>query len=92
MHNPLVFITGINGFVGRNLQPYLAQDFEVVGISRKGKIKQTTWTLTWTLCPSYTLSNLNFATKTVIHLTLCPKNFKTPFTLIQYFIIFAFTL
>jgi nucleoside-diphosphate-sugar epimerase len=37
MHNSKVFITGINGFVGRNLQPYLAEDFELRGISRKGK-------------------------------------------------------
>jgi nucleoside-diphosphate-sugar epimerase len=29
-----IFITGINGFVGQNLKPYLAKDFEVVGISR----------------------------------------------------------
>jgi nucleoside-diphosphate-sugar epimerase len=29
-----IFITGINGFVGQNLKPYLAQDFELVGISR----------------------------------------------------------
>lgn len=32
-----VFITGINGFVGQNLKPYLAQDFDIVCISRKGK-------------------------------------------------------
>ena len=37
MHNPQIFITGINGFVGRNLQPYLAKDFDIQGISRKGK-------------------------------------------------------
>jgi nucleoside-diphosphate-sugar epimerase len=30
-----VFITGINGFVGQNLQPYLSKDFDVVGLSRK---------------------------------------------------------
>ena len=34
MHNYKVLITGINGFVGQNLMPYLAEDFEVVGISR----------------------------------------------------------
>lgn len=34
MHNPLVFITGVTGFVGQNLRPYLAKDFEAVGISR----------------------------------------------------------
>jgi nucleoside-diphosphate-sugar epimerase len=37
MHNSKVFITGINGFVGQNLQTYLAIDFELRGISRKGK-------------------------------------------------------
>ena len=37
MHNPLVFITGINGFVGQNLEPYLAAYFDIQGISRKGK-------------------------------------------------------
>jgi hypothetical protein len=35
MPNPLVFITGFTGFVGQNLKPYLAQDFELQGISRK---------------------------------------------------------
>jgi nucleoside-diphosphate-sugar epimerase len=34
MHNPIVLITGITGFVGQNLQRYLAKEFEVVGISR----------------------------------------------------------
>jgi nucleoside-diphosphate-sugar epimerase len=43
MHNPKVFITGINGFVGRNLQPYLAKDFDVQGISRKGKLGSFTY-------------------------------------------------
>jgi nucleoside-diphosphate-sugar epimerase len=43
MHNPLVFITGINGFVGRNLQPYLAKDFDIHGISRKGKGESFTY-------------------------------------------------
>lgn len=37
MNNPQIFITGINGFVGQNLEPYLAQDFDIQGISRKGK-------------------------------------------------------
>jgi nucleoside-diphosphate-sugar epimerase len=37
MRNPLVFITGINGFVGRNLKPYLAKDFDIKGISQKVK-------------------------------------------------------
>jgi nucleoside-diphosphate-sugar epimerase len=37
MHNPLVYITGINGFVGQNLRPYLAEDFDVKGTSRKEK-------------------------------------------------------
>jgi nucleoside-diphosphate-sugar epimerase len=43
MHNPKVFITGSNGFVGRNLQPYLAQDFDIKGISRKGKPDSLTY-------------------------------------------------
>jgi nucleoside-diphosphate-sugar epimerase len=34
MNNFIVFVTGITGFVGQNLKPYLEQDFEVVGISR----------------------------------------------------------
>lgn len=29
-----IFITGMTGFVGQNLKPYLAKDFDVVGISR----------------------------------------------------------
>jgi len=29
-----IFITGITGFVGQNLKPYLAKDFKVLGISR----------------------------------------------------------
>lgn len=37
MNNSIVFITGMTGFVGRNLKPYLARDFDVKGISRKGK-------------------------------------------------------
>jgi nucleoside-diphosphate-sugar epimerase len=43
MHNPKVFITGINGFVGRNLQPYLAKYFEIQGITRKGKLGSFTY-------------------------------------------------
>lgn len=35
MNNSKVFITGITGFVGQNLKPYLAKDFDVQGISRK---------------------------------------------------------
>lgn len=42
MNNVMVFVTGITGFVGQNLKPYLANDFEVQGISRKGKIKDAT--------------------------------------------------
>jgi nucleoside-diphosphate-sugar epimerase len=44
MNNPLVFITGINGFVGQNLKPYLANDFDISCISRKGKIGGLTYT------------------------------------------------
>jgi nucleoside-diphosphate-sugar epimerase len=43
MHNSKVFITGINGFVGRNLQPYLTKDFDIKGISRKGKPDSLTY-------------------------------------------------
>ena len=35
MNNPLVFITGITGFVGQNLNAYLTKDFNVKGISRQ---------------------------------------------------------
>lgn len=45
MNNPQIFITGINGFVGRNLQPYLAKDFDIQGISRKGKEDSLTYDL-----------------------------------------------
>ncbi len=45
MNNPQIFITGITGFVGRNLQPYLAQDFDIQGISRKGKGDSLTYTM-----------------------------------------------
>lgn len=37
MLNSTVFLTGITGFVGQNLRPYLTPDFEVGCISRKGK-------------------------------------------------------
>lgn len=37
MNSSLVFITGMTGFVGQNLKPYLANAFEVRCISRKGK-------------------------------------------------------
>lgn len=36
MNNSKVLITGMNGFVGQNLKTYLGQDFNVIGISRKG--------------------------------------------------------
>lgn len=39
--NIQIFITGIDGFVGQNLKPYLANDFKTIDISRK-KIKSTT--------------------------------------------------
>jgi nucleoside-diphosphate-sugar epimerase len=42
-----VFITGINGFVGQNLRPYLANDFELGCISRKGKAGGTTYAAFW---------------------------------------------
>ena len=35
MNNSVVFITGMTGFVGQNLKPYLEKDFKVEGISRK---------------------------------------------------------
>jgi nucleoside-diphosphate-sugar epimerase len=34
MHTSKVFITGITGFVGQNLKPYLEQDFDLKAISR----------------------------------------------------------
>lgn len=34
MSKPLICITGISGFVGKNLIPYISYKFEVVGISR----------------------------------------------------------
>lgn len=44
MNKVRVFVTGISGFVGRNLKPYLAQDFELRGISRKGRAAGLTYT------------------------------------------------
>jgi hypothetical protein len=35
MHNPLVFFIRISGFVGQNLRPYLAQDFDKAYSERK---------------------------------------------------------
>jgi len=43
MHTSKVFITGINGFVGRNLRPYLAKAFDISCISRKGKTGSLTY-------------------------------------------------
>lgn len=37
MNNPLVFITGWTGFVGKNLTSYLKKDFNIQGISRKAE-------------------------------------------------------
>jgi nucleoside-diphosphate-sugar epimerase len=45
MNNSVVFVTGINGFVGRNLKPYLASYFDIQGISRKGKLDELTYTM-----------------------------------------------
>jgi nucleoside-diphosphate-sugar epimerase len=39
-----IVITGITGFVGQNLRPYLASDFDVRCISRKGKASGVTYT------------------------------------------------
>jgi nucleoside-diphosphate-sugar epimerase len=47
MHTSKVFITGINGFVGRNLRPYLAQDFDIHCISREEKTGGFTYTQFW---------------------------------------------
>jgi len=44
MDHSTVFVTGINGFVGRNLRPYLAQDFDIHCISRQGKTGGFTYT------------------------------------------------
>jgi nucleoside-diphosphate-sugar epimerase len=38
MNNSIVFITGINGFVGRNLKPYLSEYFDIKSISRKERL------------------------------------------------------
>jgi nucleoside-diphosphate-sugar epimerase len=37
MNNGMVFVTGITGFVGQNLEPYLAAYFDIQGITRNGK-------------------------------------------------------
>ena len=39
MHNSKVFITGINGFVGQNLRPYLAKDFNIKAYPERKKFK-----------------------------------------------------
>lgn len=39
MNSSMVFITGVTGFVGQNLKPYLAKDFQVLGISRNEMAK-----------------------------------------------------
>lgn len=38
-----IVVTGISGFVGGNLQPYLNQNFNIQGISRKGKRDSLTY-------------------------------------------------
>jgi nucleoside-diphosphate-sugar epimerase len=38
-----LFITGISGFVGQNLNHYLVKDFDVQGISRKKKLGKLTY-------------------------------------------------
>lgn len=43
MNNSQIFITGISGFVGQNLKPYLAKDFDTQGISRKGECNNLTF-------------------------------------------------
>jgi nucleoside-diphosphate-sugar epimerase len=43
MNNPQIFITGITGFVGQNLEPYLAKNFDIQGISRKEKRDNLTY-------------------------------------------------
>lgn len=45
MHNSKVFITGINGFVGRNLKPYLSGRFDIQGISRKRDLDGLTYAM-----------------------------------------------
>jgi nucleoside-diphosphate-sugar epimerase len=44
MNNSVVLVTGVNGFVGRNLRPYLIDDFDVRCISRKGKAGELSYT------------------------------------------------
>jgi nucleoside-diphosphate-sugar epimerase len=45
MNNFIVFVTGITGFVGQNLKPYLAKDFDVQAISRKEKPGKLTYAM-----------------------------------------------
>ena len=44
MNKVRVFVSGINGFVGQNLQPYLANAFDISCISRNGKAAGLTYT------------------------------------------------
>ncbi len=43
MNNSIVFITGITGFVGQNLSSYLANCFDVKGVSRKEVFQGVTY-------------------------------------------------
>lgn len=45
MINKRIFITGITGFVGQNLKPYLAKDFDIQCISRKAKLDELTYAM-----------------------------------------------
>ena len=53
MNNSKVFITGISGFVGRNLQPYLTNQYDVQGISRNYKLEGLTYEEFFNDCHSY---------------------------------------
>ena len=44
MNNFKIFITGINGFVGQNLNTYLTNDIDIQCISRKGRTGGLTYT------------------------------------------------
>lgn len=44
MNNSVVFVIGITGFVGQNLTDYLANNFDLRCISRKGKASGLTLT------------------------------------------------